>query len=223
VPSVNSRVLFLQQLIRDGRVTNNHGAEAVYTMDGRFKDYDPKNFKTNLRNMRKSFREGNSTRTSTPTAMNRASAEDKDPVYLKDWHWSKSKQVLRRLIEDGKVTESTPVAEVYTIFDGFKSYKSANFETNLQNLLKSVADDAEATEFDQSALEQDRSNQGPEPENSNLGYPRWYGTDHQNHLQEVVSLGLHEHLDFDEIVEMDPMWAKYPKNVLENHIRQEQN
>jgi hypothetical protein len=121
------------------------------------------------------------------------------------------------------VTESTPAAEVYTIFDGFKSYKFANFENNLQNLLKSVADDAEATEFDQLALEHDRSIQGPEPENSNLGYPRWYGTDHQKHLQEVVTLGLHEHLDFDEIVEMDPMWAKYHKKVLENHIRQEEN
>jgi hypothetical protein len=84
----------LQQLIRDGRVTDNHNAKVVYAMYGRFKEYDPKNLKNKLRNMRKSFHEGNLTRTSTPTAMNRASAEDKGPVYLKNRRWSKSKQVL---------------------------------------------------------------------------------------------------------------------------------
>jgi hypothetical protein len=89
--------------------------------------------------------------------------------------------------------------------------------------LKSLTADAEFGKFDQAALEHDRLIQGPEPENSRLGYSRWYGTKHQKHLQDVLASGMHKHLDLDKILEMNPMWGKYPLKVFQHHIRQEEN
>jgi hypothetical protein len=218
--------IVLKQMIQDGQVTEAHAPPAVYKMNDIFKGYDPKKFKTNLNNLRKSMQKRDSTNASSSTTaanLNQAPTEVEGSVYLKDWRSSKTKQVLMRLIEDGKVTASNTAKEVYAMYDGFKSYKFENFQTNLQNLLKSVTDDAEFGKFDQSALEHDRLIQGPEPENSILGYPRWYGTKHQKHLQEVVASGMHEHLDLDEILEMNLMWGNYPLEVFQRHIRQEEN
>jgi hypothetical protein len=51
------------------------------------------------------------------------------------------KQLLRRLIEDGKVTAADDPKDVYTMCDEFKNYKEENFTTNLQNMLKAVVED----------------------------------------------------------------------------------
>jgi hypothetical protein len=62
--------------------------------------------------------------------LNKACQDVKGMVYLKDWHWSKAKQVLQRLIEDGKVMESTP-----TVQGIFKSYKfKKQFEQSTESL-----------------------------------------------------------------------------------------
>jgi hypothetical protein len=162
----------LKQMIQDGQVTEAHAPPAVYKMNDIFKRYDPNKFKANLNNLWKSMRKRDSTNASSSTKaanLNQARTEVEGSVYLKDWRSSKTKQVLKRLIEDGKVTASNTAKEIYAMYDGFKSYKFENFETNLQNLLKSVTADAEYGEFDQSALEHDRLIQGPEPENSRLG------------------------------------------------------
>jgi hypothetical protein len=86
---------------------------------------------------------------------------------------------LRRLIEDGTVTAVNDPKDVYNMCDEFKNYKEENFTTNLQNLLKAVTDDLEATQLDELALVNDRMIQGPQPENTPFGYPQWYGTEVQ--------------------------------------------
>jgi hypothetical protein len=216
----------LKQTVQDGGVTEAHAPPAVYKMNDIFKGYDPKKFKSNLNNLWKSMRKRDSANASSSTTaanLNQARTEVQGSVYLNDWRSSKTKQVLKWLIEDGKVTASNTAMEVYAMYDGFKSCKFENFVTNLHNLLKSVAADAEFGKFNQSALEHDRMIQGPEQENSRLGYPHWYGTKHQKHLQEVVSSGMHEHLNLDEILKMNLMWGKYPLEVFKRHIRQEEN
>ena len=122
----------LKKMIQDGQVTEAQVPTAVYKMNDLFKRYDPKKFKTNLQTLLKSMhkKHGNSTNaasTSSTMAENlnqQACTEvDEGPVYLKDWRWSKAKQVLMRLINDGKVTRSNTSKEVYAMFHGFKSYR----------------------------------------------------------------------------------------------------
>jgi hypothetical protein len=161
-------------MIQDGGVTEAHAPPAVYKMNDIFKRYDPKKFKSNLNNLWKRFRKHDSTNASSSTTaanLNQARTEVEGSVYLKDWSSIKTKQVLKRLIEDGKVTANNTAMEVYAMYDGFKSHKFENFVTNVHNLLKSVAAGAKFGKFDQSALEYDRMIQGPQPEIQDLDTP----------------------------------------------------
>jgi hypothetical protein len=216
----------LQELIIAKQVTEASAPAFVYALeDCGFKEFKFSNFKTNLRHLLKSFRNNPTISSGSDAAgtLDQGGGEAQAPVYLKDWRSSQAKQVLLRLIESGDVTESHTPNEVYAMFDGFNKYKPENFATNLKNLLKTVADDVKAIDFDKKALEADRLLLGPEPEDMGFGYPRWYGTDHQKHLKQVVETEMHKHLDLEELLEMNQMWRKYPKDVFAAHILQEEN
>jgi hypothetical protein len=125
-----------QRNFQDGQVAEAHAPPAIYKMNDIFKGYDPKKFKTNLNNLRKSMQKHdliNASSSTMATNLNQACTEVEGSVYLKDWRSSKMKEVLKRLIEDGKVTASNIAKEVYPIYDGFKSYKFEYFETNLHH------------------------------------------------------------------------------------------
>jgi cell fate (sporulation/competence/biofilm development) regulator YmcA (YheA/YmcA/DUF963 family) len=215
----------LRAMVADGRVTEATNADTVYDeTDPAFKFYDRKKFKTNLRNLLKSVSKAASQTTPNHKKTGQADNKTKEPVYLQDWRYSKAKQVLKRLIEDGTVSAAMPAIDVYNKYPVlFARYKKENFEKNYEKLLESVAADVNAVKLDEDALKNDRLVQGSEPEVNSLGYPRWYGTPHQQHLKEIVEGGLHKDLDWDELLTLNLKWKDYPLDVFKRHLRQEEN
>ncbi len=146
------------------------------------------------------------------------------PVYLTSGRWRQARKVVMGLVEGGDVTENQTSNEIYARFCGFNKCKPKNVATDLKKLVKTVADDVKAINFDKKALEADRLLLGPEPEDMGFGYPRWYGTaDQQKHLKQVVETEMDKHFDLEELLEMNQMWRKYPKDVFAAHILQEEN
>jgi hypothetical protein len=108
--------------------------------------------------------------------------------------------------------------------DEFKNYKEANFTTKLQNLLKAVEDDSEATQRDELALVNDRMIQGPQPESTQFGYPQqWYGTEAQQRLHEIIQSGMQEFMDIEDLRETRDDWKRFPLlDIFVCHIRTEE-
>jgi hypothetical protein len=120
----------LRAMVADGRVTEATNADTVYDeTDPAFKFYDRKKFKTNLRNLLKSVNKAASQTTPNHKKTGQADNKTKEPVYLQDWRYSKAKQVLKRLIEDGTVSAAMPAIDVYNKYPVlFARYKKENFE-----------------------------------------------------------------------------------------------
>jgi hypothetical protein len=83
-----------------------------------FEHYHPKNFKSNLKSLLKA---------------KEATGQDGGKVYLTNWRSSKAKELLKRLIEEERVTEASDPELVYKMSDEFENYKKGNFLTNLQS------------------------------------------------------------------------------------------
>jgi hypothetical protein len=156
----------LQGMVERKEVTEADDVNYVRGLHDDFKNYDPKKFKTNLRNLIQSILKRDSTNAALPAAvlnLRQPTTEVTDKVYLQNWRSSNAKQVLLRLIKEGKVTETSHTEkEVYDMCNGlFHNYKIENFKTNLRNLLKSVLTSHEASQFDKEALAKDRELVGP--------------------------------------------------------------
>jgi hypothetical protein len=67
-----------------------------------------------------------------------ATGEGNPDAFLADWRTSEAKKILKQMIQDGQVTEAHAPPAVYKMNDIFKGYDPKKFNSNLNNLWKSM-------------------------------------------------------------------------------------
>jgi hypothetical protein len=86
-----------------------------------------------------------------------------------------------------------------------------------------LAKESAASQRDELALINDCMIQGPEPGITPFGYPRFYGTDGQKRLQELVASGLHEAMDLEDLWSARPdNWGKLPYHIFVRRVKHEE-
>jgi hypothetical protein len=126
----------LNKDIEEGRVTAEvMTAREVYEMHpAEFKIYKFQNFANNLKSLR--------------ALALLPPKETKAP----DWKDSDAKELLKKDIEEGRVTEVMTAREVYAMHPEFDIYKFQNFANNLKSLRALVKRNKESAAFDSAAL-----------------------------------------------------------------------
>lgn len=124
--------------------------------------------------------------------------DESSRVYLKDWRSSQAKQVLKKMIEEGRVTENSDAEVVYNSLRIFQNYKLTNFKTNLKNLIKSVKKDEKRVSRDEAALKNDIELLG-RPSRTSAGKPIWAGSTAEELLKSDVERLLHLHMKPEQL------------------------
>jgi hypothetical protein len=193
----------LKKDIEEGRVTEVMTAREVYEMHpAEFKIYKFQNFANNLKSLR--------------ALALLPPKETKAP----DWKDSDAKELLKKDIEEGRVTEVMMAREVYAMHPEFDIYKFQNFANNLKSLRALVKRNKESAAFDSAALANDQGNH-PRPAMTAAGLPRWYESDAERLLKVDVNQLQHETMTPQALHESRPEHQVFSLHIFRQHIQQE--
>ena len=197
-----------KQLIKDivdRTVTAEMDAATVYNSRPEFQKYPLKNFKTNLRNLRKSVAEGRL---------------PKPPP----WGGSVAKELLRSDIISGCVVPTMDAQYVYKMRPEFQLYKFGNFSSNLKNLrelitknYKRMQDDVGYYGRDRGTLLAIRANDPP-PEDPELS---WHRSEAAKLLKKDIDDRIHTMMKPSEMYTRFPAYQDFPPDVFRKHVHQE--
>ena len=190
----------LRKDINEGRVTEEMQPKQVYGMHPEYKKYKYTNFTTNLKALRESIR-------------------DKGK-YWTDWGTSEAKELLKKDIEEGRVTEQMQPHQVYEMHPEYKRYKYTNFTANLGSLKGAINDSHKHADFDDAALANDERLH-PRSATTTAGLPRWDGSEAQGLLKMDVDDGKHDSMQPKDLYESRVEYEVFSLEVFRKHIYQE--
>jgi len=138
------------------------------------------------------------------------------------WQHSEAKQILKKDIVEGRVTDEMDPEEVFEMHGGlYHEYEFKNFKTNLGDLKEALKKQFGKAVSDHLALWNDithRPRNGPT--DSTRPCPRWEGSEAERLLKLDMEEGLHEQMRPSDLFFSRPEYAPWPLEVFRDHIYQ---
>jgi hypothetical protein len=156
------------------------------------------------------------TKTQAP-ASNPSTKKDEIP-----WKKSKAKELLKTLIMEGEINESTDYAEVYYSELEFQKYPKANFRTNLKNLIAALQKKEEWAAYDNRALISDTI-RFPRPQVTSRGHAFWDTSKAAELLKKDINEKVNETMSMHGFHESNEAYLEFDYNVFRKHVHQEMN
>lgn len=136
-----------------------------------------------------------------------------------NWQFSWAKEILRKAISNGDITENHSYDEIHLWHPEIQATDRSKLPGRIRGLREQVTQDTESAKEDAFALEHDRKLY-PIPTHNYRGEPRWEGSAAQKQLKDDVAKGLHLTMTPQEFGSRQ-IFKDYAEDIIREHIYQE--
>ena len=136
-----------------------------------------------------------------------------------NWEFSWAKEILRKAIMNGDITEEHTLDEIHKWHPEIEATDRTKLSGRIRGIKQQVKQDDRAAKQDDIDLSNDRKLY-PVPAENYRGEPRWEGSKAQETLKADIALGLHLTMKPSKFADWD-VFNEYDPNVIREHIYQE--
>lgn len=148
-----------------------------------------------------------------------------------DWKKSKAKEMLKKDIMDGVVTDELDPKHVYDMRDEYKNYEYKNFKVNLQNLSSSIRNQKQAAVNSAAAYDgflhhaqlQKQITVAPCVVPKNRTYPKWIESEAPLLIVTDIRNGKDKEMKPKDLWLTREEYQLFPLKVFRDHLYKEQD